>query len=787
MIMMIAAVQAVPWLNHGAWPLPMQVQVVIAQISFWPPTISTAILLLALVLLVLCLLWNRRLRGDLERRESQMQEQLAQLRDVDERLVYRAAFENVIAHISREFVTRSTSEVDTLFDESLRQVGRFLSVDRGYVFMFSDHHERVSNTHEWCAAGIKPVIDQNQQLDVESLPGLLNDTLRGQTLIINDIDDIPASQQNVHELLESQDIQSLITVPILLEGQVAGFIGFDSVNKKCRWSDENVRLLTVLAELFSGAIHRRAAQRKVRETRRRLELILDASPFPLALTRLSDDRLLFANDRLVEMLGLNKSDYVGTPASRFYALPKDRQRMLEQVNIWGRCDDFETRIRPLEGDVFWAKLSATTIDYDGARCLLATINDVTDARLASEQMQQAREEAEAASRSKSEFLSNMSHEIRTPMTSVLGFAELLSERDISDEDRLTYAGLIRRHGEHLLTIINDILDLSKIEAGRMDVERRRCDLSHLLADMRSMLEHRAVENGLYLKFKLSPPVPKYIESDSVRLRQILMNLVGNAIKFTEQGGITLSVELADSNSATSAMIIRVADTGIGINGEQQKRLFQPFNQADTSTSRRFGGTGLGLAISQRLAGILGGEIQVESTLGQGSTFTLTIDPGPIDLSQTISPDVLKSSVDELETGRAKSPKPQLRGRVLLAEDGPDNQRLIMHLLKHAGLDADLVGDGQAAVNKVHEAVAENNPYDIVLMDIQMPVMDGYAATQSLRGEGYDGVIIALTAHAMEDERDRCLAMGCNAHLSKPIMRAHFLKTLDEYLNGQGQS
>lgn len=734
-----------------------------------------------IIAMTLFVVWNRQLRRSLEVRNISITQQLEQLREAEEKLVHRVAFENVVAHTSRAFLMRPTTDLEVLFDESLRQVGRFLRVDRGYIFLISEDRQTVSNLYEWCAPKTRPFKDSNQDLPIEEIPTLLDPIIRGEPVILNDVDDVPEFDVYSKLILETQSIQSMICVPMVIERGVIGFIGFDSVKSKRTWSDEDVKLLTLLGEMFGGAIQRRESETQLSQARRRLETILDASPFPLGLTRLSDDRLLFANDRLIELLELERLNYGDVSADTLYVNPADRARLLEQVNIWGRCDDFETRMLTVQGHEFWARLSALVIDYDGERCLLATINDITETRRANQQIVKAREAAEAANRSKSEFLSNMSHEIRTPMTSVLGFAELLLEPEVSRDDRLAYAGLIERHGRHLLAIINDILDLSKIEAGRLDIERERCDLGQVLTDLRTTLAHRAIDRGLELSFEFEGTVPRYIQTDAVRLRQILMNLVGNALKFTEQGNVTVQTMLCPDPDGedNQHLCFKVIDTGIGIHEKSLNHLFEPFRQADSSTSRRFGGTGLGLTISQRLSQMLGGSIRCESQVGQGSVFTLNIEPGEIDLSQTM--DNLTDLEVKKPPSKSFAESNTLEGRVLLAEDGPDNQRLIMYLLKRLGLDATLAVNGLDVLDKVEETAESQQPYDIILMDIQMPELDGLSATRRLRESGYEGVIIALTAHALDEERQRSLDAGCQAHLSKPIVRNIFVETLAKYL------
>jgi signal transduction histidine kinase/CheY-like chemotaxis protein/HPt (histidine-containing phosphotransfer) domain-containing protein len=398
------------------------------------------------------------------------------------------------------------------------------------------------------------------------------------------------------------------------------------------------------------------------------------------------------------------------------------------------------------------------------------------------ELTKARNVALEAARTKAEFLANMSHEIRTPMTAILGYVRLLSKAGVSRNEQAEHLGTIRRNGEHLLHILNDILDLSKIEAGRMTLERVACSPAELIHEIASLMRARAGEKGLALDVDWDGPVPARIQVDPTRLRQILINLVGNAIKFTDAGHIRITVGLATSADRTSLLRIRVADTGCGLTEEAQARLFESFTQGDTSTTRTRGGTGLGLAISKRLAEMLGGDITVESTLGAGSTFVLTVATGRLDgVPMLAHPSEVVRAPAESRTRAAVA---ELDARVLLVEDAIDNQRLLAFYLRDAGAEVDTADDGISACEKAIAASAAHDPYDVILMDVQMPKLDGYHATARLRGSGYDGIIIALTAHAMESERSKCLEAGCNDFLAKPVDPEDLIETIARHLDAE---
>jgi len=422
--------------------------------------------------------------------------------------------------------------------------------------------------------------------------------------------------------------------------------------------------------------------------------------------------------------------------------------------------------------------------------LSSAVAFVVQQAAAEEAIRQSKAEAEQANAAKSQFLANMSHEIRTPMTAILGFTEMLGhsieccttcpehQACPTRAQNKESVQVIRRNGEHLLELIGDILDLSKVEAGRTEVERVPCSPVQIVEEAVSLMRARAIEKGLTLDARYEFPLPETILSDPVRVRQVLINLVGNAVKFCSHGGVEIVVRcITDVRAGRASMAFDVKDTGIGMTPEQIGRLFQPFAQADSSTTRQYGGTGLGLAISKRLAEVLGGDIHVVSRPGEGSTFTFTVEaalPGPVRMLNDLSEAAARPShLSQLPPPAAV----RLCGRVLLAEDGPDNQKLIAMILRQAGADVDLASSGRVAVERVLEAMAAGTPYDTILMDMQMPEMDGYEATSKLRESGYRGPVVALTAHAMAGDRQKCIDAGCDDYATKPVDRLGLLRML----------
>jgi CheY-like chemotaxis protein len=362
------------------------------------------------------------------------------------------------------------------------------------------------------------------------------------------------------------------------------------------------------------------------------------------------------------------------------------------------------------------------------------------------------------------------------LTALLGYADLLRDSSLSLSTRDKYLAVVRRNGEHLLELINDILDLTKIEAGRLALDVQRCSMVSVVADIASTMRARAEQRGIRLTVDYPGDVPETILTDRARLRQALMNLAGNAVKFTEQGEVRIVTTFLPAwRNGTPAVKFEIVDTGIGIREEVLAGLFQPFVQADTTTARRFGGTGLGLAISRHIAELLGGELNATSVWGQGSTFTLIVPTG--DLGGVRMLPHPTEVPQEADVAPWQPICENLKGvRILLAEDGFDNQELIGLVLRKAGAEVAIAQNGRVAVE-----MAQSDSFDLVLMDVNMPEMDGYQATRLLREQGYRKPILALTANAMSGDRERSLEAGCDDHAAKPIDWAHLLHLISVHV------
>jgi len=657
----------------------------------------------------------------------------------------------------------------------LMRLGQDTGTDRVYVFR--NHTDRksgvelTSQAYEWARPGIPVQIDnpdlQNLPMG-EITPRWLAELQAGRS-IKGMVSDFPVTERMI---LEPQGIVSILVVPIQLHGRMWGFLGFDSVRSPRSWTPIEEHVLNIVSASLGAAIARRQAQEDLGNTNRALTTILDSLPVNVYVADLATYRILFMNQHIKESFGRDCTGELCHEAFNHKPGPcphcnnsllLDERGFPTGVNAW-ECFNPVTEkwYRNFDQAIHWT---------DGRLVRIEIALDLSDRKQAEKEILRARDLAEAANCAKSEFLANMSHELRTPLNGIMGMLQLLQLTELTaiQED---YTDTAIHSCNRLVRLLTDILDLSRIEAGKLTIQNAPLAMAELLRQTSDLFSPIAREKELDLSFELDPDIPEHVLGDATRLQQVLSNMVGNAIKFTHSGSVTVEASLLPAlQSGQCRVFFSVADTGIGIPDDKLDNLFRPFSQITEGYTRSYQGAGLGLSICKRLVAFMGGNISVVSEPGAGTTMFFSITFG------AATPNTVTSS--DRETIFA----PALDGlKVLMAEDDHFSGILAMKLLGAFGATVRHVQNGRQALDALG-----NEPFDLVLMDVQMPTMDGVEATMRIRqGEAGDDAkntpIIAMTSYAMDGDREKFLQAGMNAYVAKPVDIKNLLTAISEMLN-----
>ncbi len=668
----------------------------------------------------------------------------------------------VISEIVQGVLT--TSNLDEFLDLAHRSIGKFLYAKNCFVAL---HDPTTDLLHfEFWVDKLDPI--------PPPLPigeGFSSYVLRtGQPLLLTQ--ELKARMYEQGKFTKSgSDSPSWLGVPLRTPTRTIGVLAVQHYGKENAYSQRDLEFLSTVGDQIAQAIERKRAQEELKQSEEDFRTMAN-NISQLAWMADATGHIFWYNQRWFDYSGTTLEEMAGWGWQKIHH-PDHVQLVIDKITRCfesGEAWDQTFPLRGRDGIYRWFLSRAFPIRDAEGNVLrwFGTNTDITENKTLEEELAVARDQALTSARMKSEFLANMSHEIRTPMNGVIGMTGLLMDTPLSEEQR-EFAETIQTSGEALLSIINDILDFSKIEAGKLELEVVDIDVANVIRGTISLLQTQAKAKGLELRASIDPDVPTLLRGDAGRLRQVLINLIANGLKFTASGHISIHVSLDHQNESVAGLQVRVTDTGIGISEDVQRRLFRAFMQADGSTTRRYGGTGLGLAISKELVAKMGGEIGVESLPGKGSTFWFTVQ-----LPKQLNATDACTQVNEVSALRhdppvcASAEEDLQHGRVLIAEDNVVNQRVAVAQLRSLGCpSADVVGNGV----EVLEALGRV-PYDIVLMDCQMPELDGYETTRKIReAGGHQPYIIAMTANALEGDREVCLAAGMDAYLSKPVRTA----------------
>ncbi|NJS10020.1 MAG: response regulator [Microcoleus sp. CSU_2_2] len=746
-------------------------------------------------------------------------------RDVTERkrieqaLQYRVEFEQLITSLSTHFISLSASEIDRGIDRALQAIATLIGCDRSYIYLLSEDKTRADNIYEWCTAGIPPLKEQIKQISLAQTPWLAQKLDRFESLHVPEIGELPPLElaeiayfrgQNPAEFLPvtasqtasaskvvshdaannsesktpQKNIRSLIIIPLIYSKSLIGFLGFDAFSPTANQSPESSGLLKMVGEMLTNVLERKRAEITLLKAETKYRSIFENAVEGIFQTS-PDGRHLSANNALAGIYGYDSCDQMLAELTdigrQLYVNPNRRAEFVAVMGDRHEVSRFESQVYRRDGSRIWISENARSICDEGGKILYyeGTVQDITDRKLAESAMQFALEAAESANRAKSTFLANMSHELRTPLNAIIGYSEMLQEEaeDSGNEELIPDLEKICTAGKHLLSLIDDILDISKIEAGRMDLYLETFDIPALIESAVATAKPLVEKNGNTLEV-YCPDNLETMHADMTKVRQVLLNLLSNAAKFTHNGKIEIGVErikneqLRMNNQEESSQILisnseffsfRVADTGIGMTLEQLQRVFLPFTQADASTTRKYGGTGLGLAISQRFCQMMGGSIEVISTLGTGTTFTVLL---PSEIKQPEIENIVRDSSVSDVTSAA--------GTVLVVDDDPISRDLIERTLARQGLHIELASNGEQALS-----LAKQLRPDAITLDVIMPGMDGWAVLSALKADP-DLAEIPVILLSFVGNKSLGFALGASDYLTKPVDGKRLAALLSKY-------
>jgi len=705
---------------------------------------------------------------------------ITDLKHAEQQLQNRLHIEHTLAGIASTYIHHP--DFDEAVQWCLSEIARICGADQAGLWLLDSEQNVFVLSHRWFAPNshTRPVAPN--KLPLEQVEWAFPTLQEGKPIVVRQTDDLPAEAEVARRALKASLVNSIIALPLRRGNELVGFMTFVNFIESDLWRAEDITLLQVAAHLTEGVLERARMMETLRQSEQRLRGVLTAFP-DMVFVLDAEGRIVDYHAQRRESLLLPPEVFMFKKISEL--LPPSITQLIEdalqRVRRTGELQQFEYELlnRSQETRHYEARFASGE-----AGNTIAVVRDITERKRAEMELadlnaelehallqaQELAAAAEEASQAKSEFLASMSHEIRTPMNGIIGMTELLLRTPLNEE-QLDYLKTLRSSADLLLSILSDILDIAKIEAGKMVLEPVPTDLREVVQDTVKLFMPRAQEKELVLRAEVAKDIPPAVRTDPMRLRQILTNLVNNAIKFTEQGEVVVRAELLGQEEERAWVRLSVEDTGIGIPPERLSAIFEAFTQADSSTTRRYGGTGLGLTICKRLAELMGGRIDVRSEVGKGSTFWVDL-PLPVAhaAAEPVHAETVSVEKQPLPTGL----------RILLVEDNEVNRKVAVRMLQKLGCEVDIATDGRQALDKTAQ-----QRYDIVFMDVYMPELDGYEATRLIRqreeATGSHQVIIAMTANAMEGDRELCLKAGMDDYLSKPFREAELRQMIARWI------
>ncbi len=662
--------------------------------------------------------------------------------------------------VASSFININLNAIDTVFNDSLGRMAEFVDADRVYLFEYDFDERIISNTYEWCARNIEPRIDKRQKISFDLIPEIIAKHQFGDTFYVPNVSEMKDRDSEKKKKLEFLGIKSVITVPLFDNKKLIGFLGFDSLTNTHEYTEKEKRLLYLFGEMIVNVQNRQLKEHQLNYQEEKFRNII--VNMNLGLLEVNNhDEIVYANQSFCDISGFELEELKGKIASDIFLSKEGKELIATNKNKRenGISDAMELEVKNKKGEKRWWFLSGAP-NYNDNGELIGSIGihlDITKQKELEVELARSKSIAEAAAKAKELFLANMSHEIRTPLNVIIGMIRQLNKENLN-EDQSFYVKQSGSSANHLLTILNNILDIAKIESGELALNNDASSISAVAANVHSILHSQAKEKELDFIIDISPKIKDSLLCDQVRIRQVLINIIGNAIKFTEKGFVSLALEVVSETESYQKLKFLIQDSGIGMSEVFISKIFDKFSQEQDTANRKFEGTGLGMAISNDLITLMGGKLQVESIKGKGSIFTFELE---FEIG-------LKSNLVNLEV--EVDTKSIFGSKILLVEDNEMNRFIAIQTL--SGLNCDII---EAENGLIALDLLKAHTFDLILMDIQMPEMDGVEATKIIRNElKINTPIIALTANAFKHDVEMYLAIGMNTYITKPYDEKDFL-------------